>query len=165
MVVEKRDKCRFCSERAPSQKSEPIAPEEIPEAPFDDVCIDFFACKGKAFLSQVCRFSGWPTITLMGKTTFPELEKVLLRTMCWSGVPKVYESDGGSPFQSGEFRKFCEKWGIRHRMASAGYPESNGRAELGVKSAKRMVLENMKEDGSLDTEEMVTAFFNIVTHL
>ena len=93
----------------------------------------------------------------MGKTTFSELESVLRDTMKWTGVPDVIESDGGPPFNSGEFKNFCSRWKIKHRLSSPGYAQSNGRSELGVKTAKRIVLENMKESGSLDTDNMVRA--------
>ena len=46
------------------------------------------------------------------------------------GVPKVLESDGGPPFNGQEFRDFCKKWNIMHRKSSAGWAQSNGRAEL-----------------------------------
>ena len=50
---------------------------------------------------------------------------------------------------AGETSKFLEAWGCSQRLSSAYYPHSNTRAELGVKSAKRLLRENTGPDGSL----------------
>ena len=37
-----------------------------------------------------------------------------------------------------------------HRLSSVAYPHSNTRAEIGVKSAKRMIMENTGPQGDVD---------------
>ena len=49
-----------------------------------------------------------------------------------------------------------EKWGVEHRLSSSYYPQSNGRAELAVKSAKRMLRENTS-NGGLDNDKVACA--------
>ena len=44
------------------------------------------------------------------------------------------------------------KWGVHHRSSSAHNPESNGRAEVSVKSVKRLLRTNIAANGSLDTD-------------
>lgn len=66
-------------------------------------------------------------------------------------------SDGGPQFTSSEFTLFLKDWGIHHRLSSVDYPQSNGRAELGVKSAKRIILGNTNPDGSLDNNKAAQA--------
>ena len=66
-------------------------------------------------------------------------------------------TDGGPQFTAEEFTTFLDNWGIKHRLSSVGYPQSNGRAELGVKTAKRIILQNTAPDGSLDTDKAVKA--------
>ena len=46
--------------------------------------------------------------------------------------------------------------GCTHRVSSARYPQSNGRAELSIKTAKRLIYDNTKH-GSLDTDSFVRA--------
>ena len=56
------------------------------------------------------------------------------------------------------FKKFLKDWGVKHRLSSAAYPQSNGRAEVGVKTAKRIILDNTSPDGSLDNDKAARAF-------
>merc|ERR1712082_368089 len=77
--------------------------------------------------------------------------------MEFHGKPVILETDGGPPFNGGEFARFCKKWGIHHRLSSAGYPQSNGRAELAVKTAKRILADNITEGGSLDRDAVTRA--------
>ena len=58
---------------------------------------------------------------------------------------------------SNEFQNFLHQWGVRHCRSSANYPQSNGRAELGVKAAKRLIINNTKSDGSLDNNKAAQA--------
>ena len=44
-----------------------------------------------------------------------------------------------------------------HRLLSAKYSQSNGRAELGVKSAKRIIFENVAPDDSLHSDTVARA--------
>ena len=67
------------------------------------------------------------------------------------GVPEEIATDGGPPFQSHEWMQFLKQWGIHHRESSANFPQSNGRAELAVKSCKRMLRNNVGPGGTLNT--------------
>ena len=73
------------------------------------------------------------------------------------GVPVEISSDGGPEFIAGETNDFFKIWGIHHRLSSAGLPSSNGRAELGVKTAKRLLMENVGPSGTLDSDGVVRA--------
>ena len=52
---------------------------------------------------------------------------------------------------------FLKKWGIRHRLSSAHYPQSNGRTEVAVKTAKRLLQENISRSGHLNTGKVSRA--------
>ena len=56
-----------------------------------------------------------------------------------------------------ETQEFLNRWKVKHRLSSAYHPSSNGRAELAVKSTKRLLRENIAPDGSLDTDKFVRA--------
>ena len=58
---------------------------------------------------------------------------------------------------SSAFQDGLKAWGVRHRVSSAYYPHSNSRAELAVKSGKRLLRDNMGPAGTLDTDKFMRA--------
>ena len=83
---------------------------------------------------------------------------VSLRSLfCAKGVPIELSSNEGPEFTAGNTRAF-KLWGVRHRLLSAYHPQSNGRAEAAVKSAKCMMKDNRKVNGELDHDRIVRAF-------
>ena len=56
-----------------------------------------------------------------------------------------------------ETQKFLADYGVRHRVSSVAYPHSNQRAELAVKSMKRLCRENTNIDGSLNNDKFLRA--------
>jgi hypothetical protein len=48
-------------------------------------------------------------------------------------------SDGGPEFTASLTREFLTCWGMGHRLSSAHHPQSNGTAEVDVKSLKRLL--------------------------
>merc|ERR1712025_343857 len=63
----------------------------------------------------------------------------------------------GPQFVSSQFQHFLKSWGIEHRTSSAYFPKSNLRSETAVKSAKRIVMDNSKLDGSPDWDRITRA--------
>ena len=67
-------------------------------------------------------------------------------------------SDEGSQFVSTKFKQFLLSWGTDyHKVSSAHNPHSNLRAETAVKTAKRMLTNNTKNDGSYDWDKISRA--------
>ncbi|KAK3702651.1 hypothetical protein RRG08_042639 [Elysia crispata] len=54
------------------------------------------------------------------------------------------------PFHS--TTRLLRNWGVHHRFSSAASHHSNSRAEIGVKTIKRMIMDNTSRDGSLDPD-------------
>ena len=52
---------------------------------------------------------------------------------------------------------FLEKWNIKHTLSSVSHPQSNGRAELSVKTAKRLIRDNVRNNGSLNMDKLSAA--------
>ena len=77
------------------------------------------------------------------------------------GIPEEISSDGGPEYISDMFKDFIKKWGISHRKSSAHHPQSNGRAEVCVKSVKRLLRTNTAPDGSLNTDAVMRGLLQL----
>ena len=133
--------------------------------PFECVCMDFFKLEGWQYLVMVDRFSGWCEVKRAKVGTDTAGSRGLITAMRGMfgtfGVPREVSSDGEGPFTADETKDFYERWGIDFQLSSAYHPSSNGRAELGVKSMKRLLQGNIGPDGTLDTDKFLRA---ILTH-
>ena len=148
-----REKCVQCNKMAPSQPSAPPTPLVYPEYPFQHICADFFTYKGVNYAVIIDRYSNWPAV-LKAKHGGTAKELInAIKAFCETfGIPEELSSDGGPQFSSGEMRNFLKDWDIRHRVSSTAFPHSNCRAELGVKTMKRLITENVGPQGSIDVD-------------
>lgn len=53
--------------------------------------------------------------------------------------------------------QFLRDWQIHHYISSVAFPHSNCRAEIGVKSIKRLISNNVDNFGTLNTNKLQTA--------
>ena len=156
-----RASCSSCNRIMPSQaRTPPVAPM-IPSTPFEAIACDYFHFNGHYYFVGADRLSGWFEVQQIKVGTNDAgttgLFKALRRLMVTFGVPTEISSDGGPEFKAQETKAFFDRWGIRHRLSSVSFPSSNGRAELAVKTAKRMLMDNISPNGSLDNDAMVRA--------
>ena len=160
-IEEARLSCRACHRNAPSQAKMPPIEPRLPKVPFEMIYADYFKLRGKHFLIIGDRLSGWTETLKIRPGTSSAGSKGLCeglrKIFAVFGVPEELSSDGGPEFTSQESSDFFDRWGIRHRLSSAYFPQSNGRAEVAVKATKRLLEENMGEDGDLNTDEVVRA--------
>ena len=153
-----REQCRQCNENFPSQPAEPLIETPQPERPFKQAVTDIFHLAGHDFLVYADRYSGWAEVERVIGTSFHHIREVFLRWFMTYGVPEEIAYDGGPPFNSSEFVTFREIWNIRKRLSSAYYPQSNGRAELAVKSMKRALTGHINPtSGKLNTDAAARA--------
>ena len=83
--------------------------------------------------------------------------ETLRKVFATFGVPEEISSDGGPEFTARETENFLNRWGVRHRLSSAYFPQSNGRAEVAVKATKRLLEDNVGIDGTLNNDNIVRA--------
>ena len=136
-IQKARDSCSTCIKIAPSQSKETLILTPTPEWPFQCICMDLFEINHHVYIVCVDRYSGWPLI--------------------YYGAPDELSSDGGSIFTSSSYQTFLKNWDVTHRLSSAEYAQSNGRAELGVKSSKRILYDNASPSGSIDNDKVARA--------
>ena len=153
-IRNKRYTCHTCNEMAPSNSKEPLILSPSPLYPFQKICLNYFELGHHCYLVCVDRFSGWITIHYYPNgATSKKLISTCREIFLAYGVAEEVSTDGGPQFKSHEFTEFLDHWGVTHRKSSAYYPQSNRRAELAVKSAKRIIRENTLPDGSLDNDK------------
>ena len=154
-IDQTRAQCRDCNGMAPSNHNDVMADPPEPEYPWQLIVMDYFDLEGYHYLVIADRYTGWPEIfKLDGKSM--ALLKTSRKLFTQFGVPEEISTDGGPPFNSSDWSQFLKQWGIKHRNSSANYPQSNGRAELAVKSCKRMLRGNTV-GGGLDTPKVTQA--------
>jgi len=156
-----RDSCRTCHRNAPSQAKLPPVEPKIPKVPFEMICSDYFKLGGYWYLVTVDRLSGWCEVVQVksnaGLSGAKGLCQALRQIFATFGVPEELSSDGGPEFTAQESKDFYQRWGVRHRLSSAYFPQSNGRAELAVKATKRLIEDNLGPNGELNTDKLVCA--------
>ena len=55
----------------------------------------------------------------------------------------------------------CRDGGVHHRISSVAFPQSNDRAEVAVKKAKRTLMDNIGPTGSLDNDGLLRAMLQL----
>ena len=158
-IENRRAKCPTCRIVAPSQANLPPYDPPVPEFPFQYVCSDFFQLKGSTYLVTVDRLTGWPDVrrmagSLRGSKGLTSMLRDLFMTF---GIPEELASDGGPEFTAAETKKFLDTYDVHHRRSSVGNPHANQRAEVGVKSMKRLLRDNTDVHGKLDNDRFTRA--------
>ncbi len=156
-----RSECYHCNRNAPSNSHVPSVTPDPPSTPFEKIFSDFFSLGGNHYLVIGDRLSGWTEIfstpTGTSKSGAHGLIMCLRKLFSTFGVPQELSSDGGPEFASETTSKFLKDWDIAHRISSAYHPISNGRAEVAVKAAKRLLRSNVSPSGSLNSDNFLRA--------
>lgn len=160
-----RQRCDDCNRNAPSQPSTPPIPSPPPSTPFEAVFADFFNHGGQHYLVVGDRLSGW--VEIFGSPSSTNLAGAnglilhLRSFFATFGVPEEISSDSGPEFTASCTEAFLHRWGIKHRLSSAYFPQSNGRAEVAVKTAKRLLRSNTGPSGSVDHDRFLQAILQL----
>ena len=156
-MINFRAACTTCTRYAPSNLAMlPTEPEQS-TYPFQSVCADFFHMSPHNYLVIVDRYSNWLSIYQLPKDDSAEVVKIFRNYIATVGIPCTLTTDGASVFTSKLMEDFCYRWGIVHRVSTAYHARANKRAEVGVKSAKRLLRGNLSQTGSIMTDKVARA--------
>jgi hypothetical protein len=164
-IHDTRKRCADCNRNAPSQAATPPLPTTPPSTPFEAIFADFFDYGGRHYLVIGDRLSGW--VEVLSSTAGTDLggSSGLVRHLrtffATFGVPEELSSDGGPEFIATHTQNFLRAWGIKHRVSSVSFPQSNGRAEVAVKTAKRLLMSNTGPTGNLDNDSFLRAMLQL----
>ena len=146
-----RANCSQCNRMAPSQAALPPTPPTLPEYPFQCICADYFHHQGYTYFVIIDCYSNWPIVE-RAQGGAQGLINVLRHTFSTYGIPDQLSSDGCPEFIAHSTRQFLHNWGIHHRLSSVAFPHSNCRAEVGVKTIKRLITGNIGKDGAINID-------------
>ena len=155
-ITKTREQCHECNRIAKSQPMQPPSTIEPPDYPFQQVCCDYFTYANHDYIVLVDRYSNWPMV-FRSESGAQGLVKHLREAFVTFGIPEVLTSDGGPQFKAHLTKAFLESWGTKHRITSVANPHANSRAEIGVKTVKRILMDNISPTGSLETERFQKA--------
>lgn len=155
-IARMRERCEDCNRMAPSHPSAPPTTPVDPAFPFQCICADYFTYKGVHYLIVVDRYSNWP-IMKRARDGAAGLVQSLREEFVTYGIPEELSSDGGPEFTAAATQVFLKSWGVKHRVSSVAFPHSNCRAEVGVKTCKRLIASNTGPNGELDIDEFQRA--------
>ena len=143
--------CRECDEnrQAKVEKQCEVVPEDLTMlAPAEQVSMDHFYYNKISYLVIKDRASGYIYAEKVENTSTEVSVRVLLNFCHSYGYCHRVKTDGAGNFR-GSFTSMLKGYGMEHVKSSANHPSSNGLAEAGVKSLKKM----MKRDGKSPTAE------------
>ena len=133
--------CQTCRERGPSRPAEPMdtpEPRALAE-PMEALGLDLMQFGGVKYLVCVDRYSGYPLVHKLGKSSSTkEVIKALSGWFRTFGYAKRARHDDGPEFRD-KFVDWLKQVGCKSELSSAYNPASNGLAESCVKNVKNLV--------------------------
>ena len=130
--------CPHCVKTTTLPK-EPLMPTPLPDYPWQRIGSDLFLLDGKNYLIVVDYFSRYPEIVELPSTSSPRVISAMKSLFARHGIPEVVVSDNGPQFSSHEFSEFARMYNFTHQTSSPHFPQSNGQAERGVKTVKKLL--------------------------
>ena len=132
-------KCDTCNTYQTNQQKEPQIPQDPPKRPWSHVAADLFTFDKKEWLIIVDHWSVYFELNQLPDTLSSTVIKSLKNQFARHGIPDTLDSDNGSQFAFREFSEFTSAWQFDHQTLSPHFPQSNGKIENAVTSAKRLL--------------------------
>ena len=118
------------------QQQKTLILHELPNRPWSKIGCDLFNIHNKDYLITMDYYSNFYEIDHLIDTKSLMVVNALRTQFARYGIPAMVISDNGPQFCSVEFQCFSTTWGFEHITSSPAYPQSNGKAEQAVKTAK-----------------------------
>ncbi|XP_048255233.1 uncharacterized protein K02A2.6-like [Haliotis rufescens] len=132
-------KCEVCQIYDSKQAKEPLIPYDTPDRPWSKLGIDLFNCNQKDYVILVDYFSDFFEVDMITDKTGKQVIQKFKSHLARHGIPDTIISDNGSGFNSQDFADLANKYEFTHITSSPAFPQSNGKVESAVKSAKRLI--------------------------
>ena len=122
----------------------------------------------KEWIIIVDHWSDYLELNQLSCTNSSSVIKSLKNQFASHGIPDTLYSDNGPLFASRRLKEFESTWHFDHQTSSPHYPQSNGRIENAVKTAKKFLIK-AKASGQdlylaiLDRRNTPTTLYWIIT--
>jgi len=166
------ESCKICQlyNRRNFRSPGPLCPIEPPEEPFFRVGMDYigpFPCeksKSKYILVIVCHATRYVEAHITADQNTEEVIRIFKNCIIYRhGCPKEIIVDKGTPFQSGRFKDFCEKFDIRVYSCSSGHPQTNAIVEKHNDTIKCVMAKFVGDDHNSWQDRLDATVFSINT--
>lgn len=132
-------RCQTCCKYRRKNTKEPLLPHNTPLRPWERVGADLFELQSKKYLILVDYYSGFIEIEVLRSTTSEKIVECCKSQFARYGIPDSLITDNGPQFSSHTFSTFAKQYKFQHTTSSPIYPQSNGRAERAVQTAKNII--------------------------
>ena len=139
-------KCDICSSYQSNQAREPLLSHKIVDRPWQKIGADVFTLDGTDYLCVVDYYSSYFEIDGLETKTAKGIAKILRKLFSVHGIPNQLISDN-MPFSSQELKEFAASHEFEVITSSPGYPQSNGKVENAIKTAKS-IMKKAKQAGT-----------------
>lgn len=101
--------------------------------------MDICEVQGRNYIASVDYYSRYIELSHLSNQTSSSVIIKIKELFARHGIPETLVSDNGTQFTSAEFQKFAADWNFKHVTLSPHFPQCNGQAESGVKTAKAII--------------------------
>lgn len=84
-------------------------------------------------------YSRFPVVYRISSVTSSEVITALDEVLSIFGIPNIIRTDNGSPFNSNNFKVFCDHMGFKHRKITPYYPQANGEVERFMRTLNKTI--------------------------
>ena len=123
------------------------------------MCVDYMMLNRKNYGVFVDKYTGWPGV-YSGSTKF-DTTRFLARLCEDYRVPVSCTLDGITNLTAKAVEDMMNAYDIYHRISSVASPHRNARAELVVKTVKRMLRGNVYRTGELNKAKFFRALLQL----
>ena len=103
---------------------------------------DIFELQGKSYLVLIDYYSGFMDFAISSH----EIIICCKSQIAQHGIPDILITDNGPQFSSDKFKISANTYQFNHQTLSPHYPQSNGRVEEAVQTAKRLIKKAIHDD-------------------
>lgn len=123
--------CLACQANTPVTPLEPLRMSKLPETPWHTVSADFYGPlpTGEYLLVVIDEYTRYPVVEVVRSTAASVIIPIVDKIFSMFGIPRVFKTDNGPPFNSEKFSMFLTHMGCQHRKITPLWPQANATAE------------------------------------